>query len=195
MRASYDRLRCDQARPVARTGPWSRRRCGAAEAPLLRPTGALFERLDAAPARCTGSVTSRQENALLSVPSSHGGGLGFAIYSACGTSAAGSLGQAPTSVVGPCALYRQFARRRRDIERSQPASGGVPTQPPTSPSLPSRRWAALVLASPGAAGGGRLGARGQGAASALDRAPEAGVPFCGRWAVCPLPAIGSRRQA
>lgn len=199
MRASYGfalgSLRCDQARPVARTAGGSWRRCGAAEAPLLRPTGALFERLNAAPARCFACVTAWLKNTLSSVPSSHGGGLGFAIYSACGASGLGAPMQAPTSVVAPCALYRQFARRRRDIERrNQPPAGSQSKLRRALavlacdvarrcccalPSLPRCDGARAV---PALAGGGGRGAWGS-------------VPFCGRWAVCALAAIGSRGRA
>ncbi len=195
MRASYGRLLCDQARPVARTAGGSRRRCGASGALLLRPVGALFDRLNAAPARCKASVANRRQLSLLATGLSHGGGLGFAIYSACGPSGRGSPAQAPTSVVGPCAPYRQFARRRRDIERRNPRSGDPYVKLRRAlavlscdvarrcscalPSLPRCDGARAVLT---LAGGGGRGAWGC-------------VPFCGRSAVCPLSAIRSRRRA
>lgn len=199
MRASYRfplvRLRCDQARPVAHTGPWSRRRCGASGALLLRPASTLFERLDAAPARCKAFVANRRDLSLLATGLSHGGGLGFAIYSACGASGRGSPVQAPTSVAGQGECDIGLLRRRRDIERRNQPPGGSHSKlrralpvlacdvarrsPFALPSLPRRDCARAV---PALAGGGGRGAKGS-------------VPFCGSSPVCPLFAIRSRGQA
>ncbi len=189
------RLRCDQARPVARTAGGSWRRCGASEALLLRPASALFERLNAAPARCCACVTAWLENTFSSVPSSHGGGLWFAIYSACGASGLGSPVQAPTSDAWQGGCDISLSRRRRDIERrNQPPAGSqrklrralavlacdvARRSPCALPSLPRCDGARAV---PALAGGGKRGARD-------------GVRFCGPWAVCPLSAIRSRRRA
>lgn len=195
MRASYDRLRCDQARSVAHTGPWLRRRCGASGALLLRPVSTLFERLNAVPARCFACVTSRLEESLFAVHASHALGAVVEISPACGASGRGAPVQAPTSVAGQGECDISLSRRRRDIERrNQPPAGShsklrralaVPScdvarrSPCALPSLPRCDGARAVLA---LAGGGGRGARDA-------------VRFCGPSAVCAVPAIRSRGRA